>query len=391
MLDLQLGTDSLTGNRYLFAGANPMSFYEDGHGPFGRLKKIAKRAMPVLAYVPIVSTAIDVASAATGRDFYDGGRKMTGAERLTILGGAALGLIPGAGIAAKIGLKQAIKATTKAKPASKIDNAVGAACPIRRHSFLAGTLVLLADGTTKPIEEVAVGDEVLATDPETGETAAKPVTDLLGSQGLKRLVAITVDGDTDGPLIATGIHPFWVDGRGWTDAEDLYPGEQLRQADGDLVAVRAVRMWDQADTRVYNFTVADLHTYYVLADEPVLVHNAGGKDPCGQGAAEAGPAAVRNAHLAGSKHPVTGVPFNDRGFPDFSAFRHSEVGDVRIELTGSRGRDFAAANRAAGLSRTPSGYTWHHHQDSGLMQLIRADVHRATGHTGGFSRGRNGG
>ncbi len=89
MLDLQLGTDSLTGNRYLFAGANPMSLYEDGHGPFGRLKKIAKRAMPVLAYVPIVSTAIDVASAATGRDFYNGGRKMTGAERLTILGGAA--------------------------------------------------------------------------------------------------------------------------------------------------------------------------------------------------------------------------------------------------------------------------------------------------------------
>jgi len=124
MLDLQLGTDSLTGNRYLFAGANPMSFYEDGHGPFGRLKKIAKRAMPVLAYVPIVSTAIDVASAATGRDFYNGGRKMTGAERLTILGGAALGLIPGAGIAAKIGLKQAIKATTKAKPVRALANAV---------------------------------------------------------------------------------------------------------------------------------------------------------------------------------------------------------------------------------------------------------------------------
>jgi hypothetical protein len=120
MLDLQLGTDSLTGNRYLFAGANPMSFYEDGHGPFGRLKKIAKRAMPVLAYVPIVSTAIDVASAATGRDFYDGGRKMTGAERLTILGGAALALIPGAGIAAKIGYKQATKAATKTKTSTVV-------------------------------------------------------------------------------------------------------------------------------------------------------------------------------------------------------------------------------------------------------------------------------
>jgi hypothetical protein len=104
------------------------------------------------------------------------------------------------------------------------------------------------------------------------------VTELTNRRWVALLVAITVDGDTDGPLIATGIHPFWVDGRGWTDAQDLYPGDQLRQADGDLVAVQAVRIWDQADTRVYNFTVADLHTYYVLADEPILVHNASSDD-----------------------------------------------------------------------------------------------------------------
>ena len=226
MLDLQLGTDSLTGNRYLFAGANPMSFYEDGHGLFGRLKKIAKKAMPALQYVPVVSTAIDVASAATGRNFYEGGRKMSGAERLTMLGGAAIGAIPGAGLAAKLGFKQAAKAATKGKPAGKLNNAA-AACPLPpRHSFVAGTLVLLADGNTKPIEDITVGDEVLATDPETGEDGPRPVTDLLGSQGLKHLVAITVDGDTDGPLVATAVHPFWVDGRGWTDAEDLYPGDE---------------------------------------------------------------------------------------------------------------------------------------------------------------------
>jgi RHS repeat-associated protein len=31
LADLQLGTDPLTGNRYMFAGANPVAFYEDGH------------------------------------------------------------------------------------------------------------------------------------------------------------------------------------------------------------------------------------------------------------------------------------------------------------------------------------------------------------------------
>ncbi|MEW9870977.1 HNH endonuclease [Arthrobacter sp. HS15c] len=70
---------------------------------------------------------------------------------------------------------------------------------------------------------------------------------------------------------------------------------------------------------------------------------------------------------------------------DFTARRHPDIADVRIQPTGSRAADFRFANKAAGRSRTPTGYTWHHHQDVGLVQLIRSDIHRATGHTGGFS------
>jgi len=95
----------------------------------------------------------------------------------------------------------------------------------------------------------------------------------------------------------------------------------------------------------------------------------------------------RNHQLAGKKHPVTGVPFDKDGYPDFSQYRHPQVPDVRIELTGTRGGDERAANAKAGLSGTPKGYTWHHHQDTGLMQLVKRTVHDKTGHTGGFSRG----
>jgi hypothetical protein len=97
------------------------------------------------------------------------------------------------------------------------------------------------------------------------------------------------------------------------------------------------------------------------------------------------PGQPRNYHLRNQKHPVTGVPFDSRGYPDFSAWRHPSVPDVRIRLTGNRNRDFAAANAKAGLRETPEGYTWHHHQDSGLMQLIEETVHAKTGHTGGFA------
>jgi hypothetical protein len=56
-----------------------------------------------------------------------------------------------------------------------------------------------------------------------------------------------------------------------------------------------------------------------------------------------------------------------------------------IKPTGNRAGDFAAANKAAGYNQTPNGYTWHHHQTTGRMQLVESKVHMKTGHTGGFS------
>ncbi|WP_390621362.1 HNH endonuclease [Gimesia panareensis] len=29
------------------------------------------------------------------------------------------------------------------------------------------------------------------------------------------------------------------------------------------------------------------------------------------------------------------------------------------------------------IAGTPSGYTWHHHEVIGIMQLVRKDVHKA--------------
>jgi hypothetical protein len=95
---------------------------------------------------------------------------------------------------------------------------------------------------------------------------------------------------------------------------------------------------------------------------------------------------IRNAHLAGKKHPLTGVPFDAEGYPDFRAAGVVKV-EVAIHYTGSRTRDFAAANKAAGLEATPKGMTWHHHQDGTTMQLVPTEVHARTGHTGGFSGG----
>ncbi|RYZ37802.1 MAG: HNH endonuclease [Myxococcaceae bacterium] len=97
-------------------------------------------------------------------------------------------------------------------------------------------------------------------------------------------------------------------------------------------------------------------------------------------------APIRNAHLAGQRHPVTGVPFDAEGYPDFKAAGVVKV-EVKLEYTGSRSGDFAAANKAAGLRETPKGMTWHHHQDRTTLQLVPTAIHARTGHTGGFSGG----
>jgi hypothetical protein len=154
-------------------------------------------------------------------------------------------------------------------------------CPVPvPNSFVRGTRVLLADGRTKEIEKVHVGDAVVATDPAGGHTAPKPVTALISSTGTKRLVDVAIDEDGDastGPAVvsATPEHPFWVPAlKAWVPAGSLVAGSAVLTRDGDAAVVTAVSERVE-NTPVYNFTVAGLHTYYVMAnDEPVLVHNA---------------------------------------------------------------------------------------------------------------------
>ncbi|PTO77638.1 hypothetical protein CWN84_10590 [Vibrio splendidus] len=94
--------------------------------------------------------------------------------------------------------------------------------------------------------------------------------------------------------------------------------------------------------------------------------------------------ARRNGHLAGGKHPETGIPFDKNGYPDFSSVSKK---DVKIEFTGSRRKDVKAANETGGFKKTPEGHVWHHHQDGKTMQLVPRDIYTKTGHDGGFLGG----
>jgi Pretoxin HINT domain/Protein of unknown function (DUF1308) len=155
--------------------------------------------------------------------------------------------------------------------------AAGATC----NSFAPATAVVMADGSTKRIEDVKVGDKVLATDPTTGRTEARPVTQVIVGVGTKHMVELTVEaGGQKHPatITATDGHPFWSpDLRRWVTAGELTTGSMLQTGDGAAVKVTATKKWTAEDQEVRNLTVDGLHTYYVAAaGMSILVHNCGG-------------------------------------------------------------------------------------------------------------------
>ncbi|MFC6152430.1 polymorphic toxin-type HINT domain-containing protein [Nocardioides yefusunii] len=160
--------------------------------------------------------------------------------------------------------KWAIKKLAKPKPRT---------C---RNSSDQDTPVLMGDGTLKFIADVEYGDEVWASDPETGEAGPRQVVGLIRHAGPHVMVRVVLANGT--VFDATDEHPVWVAqrklpllGRAWVDAIDLRVGDRVVGIDGELVTVMELTVIEKELT-AYNLTVADLETYYI-GDEPVLVHN----------------------------------------------------------------------------------------------------------------------
>jgi hypothetical protein len=138
--------------------------------------------------------------------------------------------------------------------------------------FPRGTKVWTFTGPM-PIEDVKVGDHVLAQHPRTGELAFKPV---LGSTARKPSERIKIGLPAETTLAARG-HPFWVCGEGWKMAKELKVGQRLHTVSGAaaidaLEELAPAKPWETADTFSYNLIVDDFHTYFV-GDQRVLVHD----------------------------------------------------------------------------------------------------------------------
>ncbi|WP_212841783.1 polymorphic toxin-type HINT domain-containing protein [Catellatospora sp. IY07-71] len=250
---------------------------------------------------------------------------------LLCVGTTIIGFVPVAGDGIKLCIRHCDEALDAAGDlAKKTDGAPN--LPSCKDSFDPKTLVLLADGTTKEIEDVREGDVVAATDPESDVTAGKVVQQVHVNEDreLTLLTVLTKRGERV-VIDTTWGHPFWSETRQeWVRAKDLVAGEQLLARDGTMPSVQRVDNLVGAKT-MYNLSVAELHTYYVLAgDTPVLVHNTG--------PACVVPGGVSNlrdgAHMTTNDAMDTAVEFLGAGYRDEGGGRFvSKDGLRQVRLT----------------------------------------------------------
>ena len=139
-------------------------------------------------------------------------------------------------------------------------------------SFTEDTPVLMCDGSVKSIDEVEIGDSVLARSKLTGEIACREVMNL--SEPAERSIILVTLESMDGTsevIATTENHPFFVEGLGWTRVDDLVPGDLVPSATNGLLTVSALEWTDRMEI-VYNFGVDEFHTYFV-GEVGAWVHN----------------------------------------------------------------------------------------------------------------------
>ena len=144
--------------------------------------------------------------------------------------------------------------------------------PVMAGCFAAGTPVLLADGTTRAIEAVEVGDQVLAYDEQARCVVARRVTQR-HDHAAEATFRAWIEG-LDAPVVVTAQHRFFIaPKRAWVRFDALDVGAELFHYDPETreASPRRLERIEHADVvPVYNLSVDQDPSYFVLG---ILVHN----------------------------------------------------------------------------------------------------------------------
>ena len=268
-------------NLFAYCFNDPINL-SDENGNWPKWAKKLAVAVAVVAVVAVVAT-VTVATAGTG----------TAAACVAIgaAKGAAIGFATGAVTGAASGAIShrvstgswdgAGEAALNGMADGALSGAITGAITGGMNSnacFVAGTAVLSSAGFVA-IETIRAGDKVWAENPETGEKELKEVVQTFINE-TNELVHVFVNGEE---IVTTPEHPFYSPTKGWTASCKLRAGDILVMQNGKFITVEKVQHEIlETPITVYNFEVADFHTYYV-GKNAVLVHNTCGRNSSSRG------------------------------------------------------------------------------------------------------------
>ena len=181
--------------------------------------------------------------------------------------------------------------------------------------FIGGTQISMADGTKKSIEDIEIGNLVLAFD-KSGNLGPASVTHTFTHEN-DEFIKIT---HWKGELTLTPNHWVLVEDGLFLEAGKLTAGEdQLVVENGKISPIEEIV--SVASATSYNFTVANQHTY--IADN-IRVHNKGG----GKGGGGGGGGAVE----APNNKFSTDIMFTTIAFGEGPVYRINSNGPQDIEI-----------------------------------------------------------
>jgi len=233
----------------------------------------------------------------------------------------------------------------------------------------ADTQVQMADGTSKPIEQVRTGDYVLARNQQSGALEQKRVSATI-SRKAPVLVTLTLEDVKTGQVeayTATPEHPFLVDGKIWATAGTLAKGTAITTREGQALIVKSM-VWHRDEEQgftVYNMTVEDDHDYLAgTLQGGVWVHNSF----C--------PSTYWSTTLPQNVWKATrSKHFNEANKALLDAMKNNPNLERVMEKISPGIRNWLEGPRGGVPWSSPPNLTWHHDVTPGVMQLAPRWAH----------------
>lgn len=159
---------------------------------------------------------------------------------------------------------------------------------VERSCFVAGTMVTMADGSHKKIEEVELGEKLLGQDGAINtvlefDHPQLAGRDIIGINGLGKFMTPEHPMYTKNGWRSYSASTFerQFPDMLWLDVKDLQIGDEILKEDGTWLEVTSLEVYSgEPEQTVYNFILDGNNTYYANS---LLAHNrGGGNDPLAQ-------------------------------------------------------------------------------------------------------------